>query len=78
MITLPFHLMMRHLYLLKFMELAKKKFVDIEIGSVFRVDGGQQWQKISLTAARDLQPPAPRQFDPALVVEVLYDYGADS
>ncbi len=60
------------------MELAKKKFVDVEIGSVFRDETGKTWQKITLTSARDLQPPPPKQFEPNIEVELLYDYGADS
>lgn len=57
------------------MELVKKKFVDVEIGSVFRDEAGKTWQKVTTSTARDLQPPPPQTFELNKEVELLYDHG---
>jgi len=50
-----------------------KTFGEIEVGSVFRLNG-KNWQKVSEDAARDLNPPPPMEIEKETLVETLYEH----
>lgn len=50
-----------------------KMFGEIEVGSVFRLNG-KNWQKVSEDAARDLNPPPPMEIEAETLVETLYEH----
>ena len=51
-------------------------FGELEVGSVFRFNG-KTWQKVTSMSARDLQPPAPTQFETNTQVESIYEHKSE-